>query len=217
MGNRERPALPAASWTPGLAYTGQGLLSEVVTLRGARRAGRLAPVTAASAVLDSWLMADGGHAACCQWALGSRQSPITVATLTATRSTTLKHVLCSPALNGGDHGSLCSSWQSTCVAGARCVRHRCVVPQPLPLPLPFPQVFDACVSPAGDVPGMSSSAGDGARPAWPPPSHPPDAVSKALWDPLFRQAPSMQELAMAFSTVPPVGPPGTETCFPCLF
>lgn len=27
------------------------------------------------------------------------------------------------------------------LAGVRCVRHRCVVPQPLPIPLPFPSVF----------------------------------------------------------------------------
>lgn len=26
-------------------------------------------------------------------------------------------------------------------AGVRCVRHRCVVPQPLPIPLPFPHIF----------------------------------------------------------------------------
>ena len=36
-----------------------GLLSEVFTLRGARRAGKLAPAADAAAVLDSWLMADG--------------------------------------------------------------------------------------------------------------------------------------------------------------
>ncbi len=58
-GSPEPSTLPAAAWTPGLVLSSEGLLSEVITLRGARRAGKLAPAAEAAAVLDSWLVADG--------------------------------------------------------------------------------------------------------------------------------------------------------------
>ena len=59
LGGTEHTALQAATWTPGLTLSAEGLLSEVITLRGARRGSKLAPAVEAAAALDSWLMSDG--------------------------------------------------------------------------------------------------------------------------------------------------------------
>ena len=49
----------STSWTPGLTLNPEGTIAELVILRGARQAGRVAATERAGAALDGWLRQDG--------------------------------------------------------------------------------------------------------------------------------------------------------------